>query len=90
MVNSSIILKGLVIGSHTYLCLWLTDEYDLIKGNIQYNDCMQMCSEDAACRGVEYRWGDDNVQQCELWHVEIKSRQQQNKWDLDCCIKEYQ
>jgi hypothetical protein len=66
------------------------DEYDLIKGNIQYNDCMQMCSEDAACRGVEYRWGDNNVQQCELWHVEIKSVQQENKWDLECCIKAYQ
>jgi hypothetical protein len=66
------------------------DEYDLIKGNIQYNECMQRCSEDAACTGVEYRWGDDNVQQCELWHVEIKSVQQENKWDLECCIKAYQ
>ena len=63
-------LKEFVIDSQAYLRLWVIDEYDLIKGDIKYNDCKLKCSEDADCTGVEYRWGDDDDEQCELWHTD--------------------
>lgn len=66
------------------------DEYELVKGgDLTYSKCKIMCSEDKDCKGFEYRWGDDNTKQCELWTREIKSIQQEDKWDLDCCLKVY-
>jgi hypothetical protein len=66
------------------------DEYNLIKGgNLDYSSCKRMCSEDMDCKGFEYRWGDDNTKQCELWHTAINSVEQEDKWDLDCCVKNY-
>jgi len=77
-----------MIFSHNRVCfsVRLKDEYDLYKGG-SYSDCKRDCSEDSECKGFEYRWGEN--QQCELWTSTIKSVEQEDKWDLDCCIKVY-
>lgn len=61
------------------------DEYDLYKDK-SYRWCKDKCSEDEKCTGFEHRYEWEN-EQCEIWHVEIKSVEP--KEYLDCYQKVY-
>lgn len=48
------------------------DEYDLYRyKNREW--CMDKCSNDTNCTGIEHRYWPDDNQQCEVWHTEIRS-----------------
>jgi len=60
------------------------DEYDLYKDK-DYVWCHDKCSDDPNCTGFEYIFGPGDKEQCEIWHVEIKSVK--SKPDAYCDIK---
>lgn len=60
------------------------DEYDLYK-NKDYDWCEEKCLNDSKCTGIEWIFGPGDKEQCEIWHVEIKSVL--DKPDAYCDIK---
>lgn len=63
------------------------DDFKLIKGDISSHECRRKCSADDDCTGFEYRSGDDDYEQCELWKTTIKSVEEKDVGELECCKK---
>jgi hypothetical protein len=53
------------------------NEYNLYKRvnipAVDYQWCIDKCSEDRTCTGIEHRWSPEADQQCEIWHAVIGS-----------------